>query len=137
MIRFSAADKSRITAAIHAAEKSTSGEFVTAVARASDHYVFTPLLWAAIVALLFPGAALLIGLPLRWVQIYQMQLLIFIVLAILFLFVPGLHLRLVPTRVKHERASRLAKAQFYSQGVHLTPHHSEIGRASWWVRVYI
>ena len=126
MIRFSAEDKSRITAAIHAAEKSTSGEFVAVVARASDHYVFTPLLWSAIVALLFPGVSLLLGLSLRWVHIYQIQLLIFIVLAVLFLFVPGLHLRLVPTRVKHSRASRLAKAQFYQQGVQLTAHHSGV-----------
>ncbi len=126
MIRFSAEDKSRITAAIHAAEKGTSGEFVAVVARASDHYVFVPLVWAAIVALLFPGACLLLGLPLRWVHLYQIQLLIFIVLAALFLFVPELHIRLVPAPVKHVRASRLAKAQFYQQGVQLTPHHSGV-----------
>ncbi|NNM61652.1 MAG: hypothetical protein HKM03_05735, partial [Steroidobacteraceae bacterium] len=96
MIRFSAEDKARITAAIHAAEKNTSGEFVAAVARASDHYVFIPLFWSAVVALLFPGAWLLIGLPLRWVHVYQIQLLLFMVLALLFLFVPALHLRLVP-----------------------------------------
>ncbi len=126
MISFSAEDKSRITAAIHAAEKSTSGEFVAVVARASDHYVFTPLLWSAILALLFPGTTLFLGLSLRPVHIYQIQLLIFLVLAALFLFVPGLHLRLVPTRVKHTRASRLAKAQFYLQGVQLTAHHSGV-----------
>ena len=42
------------------------------------------------------------------------------------LSIPGLHLLLVPRRVKHARASRLAKAQFYQQGVHLTPHHSGV-----------
>lgn len=126
MIRFSADDKARITAAIHAAEKSTSGEFVAVVARASDHYVFLPLLWSAILALLFPGACLLAGSPLRWVELYHLQLLIFIVLAILLLSVPGLHLKLIPRRVKHARASRLAQAQFYVQGVQLTPHHSGV-----------
>jgi putative membrane protein len=126
MIRFSAQDRARITAAIHAAEKSTSGEFVAVVARASDHYVFVPLLWSAILALLFPGACLLAGLSLRWVHVYQLQLLIFIVLAVLLLSVPGLHLALIPRRVKHARASRLAKAQFYSQGVQITAHHSGI-----------
>src|SRR5579875_559615 len=104
MIRFSAQDKARITAAIHAAEKNTSGEFVAVVARASDHYVLLPLLWAAMVALLFPGACLLARISLRWVHIYQLQLLIFIVLAVLVLSVPGLHLRLIPKRVKHARA---------------------------------
>lgn len=126
MIRFSAQDKARITAAIHAAEKSTSGEFVAVVTRASDHYVFLPLLWSAILALLFPGACLLAGLSIRWVHLYQLQLLVFIVLAALVLSVPGLHLLLVPRRVQHARASRLAKAQFYAQGVQLTRHHSGV-----------
>src|SRR5487761_1751395 len=117
MIRFSAEDKARITAAIHAAVKNTSGEFVAVVAHARDHYVVLPLLWSAILALLFPGACLLAGVSVRWVHIYQIQLLIFIVLAILLLSVPGLHLRLIPARVKHARANRLAQAQFYLQGV--------------------
>lgn len=126
MIRFSAQDRARISAAIHAAEKSTSGEFVAVVARASDHYVLLPLLWSAILALLFPGACLLAGASVGWVHLYQIQLLIFLVLAIALLSVPGLHLQLVPRRVKHARASRLAKAQFYCQGVQLTPHHSGV-----------
>lgn len=126
MIRFSADDRARITAAIHAAEKNTSGEFVAVVARASDHYVLLPLLWSAILALLYPGACLLAGLSIRWAQLYQIQLLIFIVLAVLLLSVPGLHLRLIPRHVKHAHASRLAQAQFYVQGVQLTSHHSGV-----------
>lgn len=126
MIRFSADDRIRITAAIHAAEKNTSGEFVAVVARASDHYVLLPLLWSAILALLFPGACLLAGVSLRWVHLYQIQLLIFIALAVLLLSIPGLHLMLIPRRVKHAHASRLATAQFYSQGVQLTSHHSGV-----------
>lgn len=123
MLRFSADDKARITAAIHAAEKNTSGEFVAVVARASDHYVFVPLIWSAVLALLFPGACLLVGWHERWVHLYQIQLLIFIALTVLLLSVPGLHLPLVPTRVKHAHASRMARAQFYEQGVQLTAHH--------------
>jgi putative membrane protein len=126
MIRFSADDKARITAAIHAAEKNTSGEFVAVVARAGDHYVLLPLLWSAILALLFPGACRLGGLPMSWVHLYQIQLLIFIGLAILLLSVPSLHLKLIPRHVKHAHASRLAQAQFYVQGVQLTAHHSGV-----------
>ena len=126
MIHFSADDKARITAAIHAAEKNTSGEFVAVVARASDHYVSLPLIWSAILALLFPGACLLAGWHERWVHLYQIQLLIFIVLTVLLLSVPGLHLMLVPTRVKHAQAGRMARAQFYGQGVQLTAHHSGV-----------
>ncbi|MGH8201650.1 MAG: TPM domain-containing protein [Steroidobacteraceae bacterium] len=126
MVRFSADAKARITAAIHAAEKSTSGEFVAVVARASDHYVLVPLLWSAILALLFPGACLLGGLSMLWAHIYQIQLLIFIVLAIVLLSVPGVHLMLIPRHVKHAHANRLAQAQFYIQGVQLTTHHSGV-----------
>jgi putative membrane protein len=126
MIRFSADDRARITAAIRAAEKNTSGEFVAVVARASDHYVLLPLLWSAILALLFPGACLLAGVSASWVPIYHIQLLIFIVLTVLLLSLPGLHVRLIPARVKHARASRLAQAQFYAQGVQLTAHHSGV-----------
>ncbi|HEV2268961.1 MAG TPA: TPM domain-containing protein [Steroidobacteraceae bacterium] len=126
MIRFSAQDKARITAAIHAAEKNTSGEFVAVVARASDHYLLLPLLWSAILALLFPGACLLAGASVPWVHLYQIQLLIFIALAIVLLSVPGLHLRFIPRHVKHAHASRLAQAQFYARGVQLTPHHSGV-----------
>lgn len=126
MRRFTAEDKARITAAIHAAEGHTSGEFVAVVARSSDHYVLLPLVWAAVVALFFPGVCLLVGARLPWVLVYQLQLAIFLLLAVLFLAVPELHMLLVPTRVKHARASRLARAQFYEQGVHLTPHHSGV-----------
>jgi putative membrane protein len=98
------------------------------VARASDHYIFLPLLWAAILALLVPGIFLLLGTTFNqeYVHIYHLQLLIFIVLSLLFVFVPGLHLLLVPRSVKHSRASRLAKAQFYLQGVHMTREHSGV-----------
>lgn len=126
MIKFSEADKARITAAIHAAEKNTSGEFVAVVARSSDHYIFLPLLWAAFLALILPGILYLASVPLAWVHLYQIQLGVFVVLALLFLFVPELHLHLVPRHVKHSRASRLAKAQFYQQGVHMTREHSGV-----------
>jgi len=126
MIHFSPEDKARITAAIHDAEKNTSGEFVAVVAHASDHYVILPLLWSAIIALLVPGICLFLGVSLHWVHLYQIQLLIFIALALLLLTVPGLHFALVPKRVKHARASRLAYAQFYQQGVQLTAHHSGV-----------
>lgn len=126
MIEFSDSDKARITAAIHTAEKNTSGEFVAVVARISDHYVFLPLLWAAMAALILPGILYLVSAPLAWIHIYQIQLLLFVVLALLFLFAPELHLRLVPRWVKHSRARRLAHAQFYEQGVHMTREHSGV-----------
>ncbi len=126
MIRFSDQDRARITAAIHAAERNTSGEFVAVVARISDHYLFLPLLWAAVLALLLPGVFLLLSVPLAFTRIYQIQLLAFIILSLLLLLIPRLHLALIPRHIKMARASRLAKAQFYIQGVHLTRDHSGV-----------
>lgn len=125
-IRFTDADRQKITAAIHAAEQDTSGEFVALVARSSDHYIAAMLLWAGGLALLVPGVLLLLPLHLRFMQIYQLQLLTFIGLALIFELIPWLHLALVPKAVKHHRASLLAHAQFYERGVHLTHEHSGV-----------
>jgi putative membrane protein len=126
MIKFSESDKQRITAAIHAAEQRTSGEFVAVVARASDRYFSIPLLWAAALALLVPGFLFLSGLRASTLHLYQLQLLLFAVSALLLEFIPPLHMALVPKAVRHLRASRLARAQFYAQGVHLTREHSGV-----------
>lgn len=126
MIRFTDADREKISAAIHAAEQRTSGEFVAVAAHASDGYFSLSLLWAAGLALLLPGVLLLLPVQLRFLHIYQLQLLSFVVLMLLFEFVPALHMLLVPKRIRHARASRLAHAQFYEQGVHLTREHSGV-----------
>ncbi len=48
-------DKQRISAAIEAIERQTSGELVTVITRCSDDYRYIPYLWAALLALLVPG----------------------------------------------------------------------------------
>jgi putative membrane protein len=126
MIEFTQEQKQRIAAAVQAAEKRTSGEFVAVVAKSADPYHSIALLWAAGLALIVPGLLLLWPAGLRFVEIYQLQLLAFILLVLLFSFVPALHLALVPKSVKHARASRLAHAQFYEQGVQLTRGHSGV-----------
>jgi putative membrane protein len=125
MHRFTDTERAEITAAIQAAELRTSGEFAAVVARASDHYLATALLWAAGLALLLP-APLLLFTHLRFLDIYQLQIGVFILLTLLFEFMPGLHMALVPMRLRHARASALAHAQFYDQGVHLTREHSGV-----------
>ena len=74
------------------------------------------------------GAGLVLFSPLSvgFFLLYELQLATFIVLALLFEFVPSLHLMLVPKGLKHARASRLAHAQFYAQGVNRTQHHSGV-----------
>lgn len=125
MHKFTDAERSEITAAIQAAEKRTSGEFVAVVARVSDTYHGVALLWAAAVALMLPAPLLLFS-HLRYLDIYQLQVAAFILLVLACEFVPGLHMALVPKRLAHARARRLAHAQFYEQGVHLTRDHSGV-----------
>jgi putative membrane protein len=125
MYRFTDDDRREIKAAVQSAEQRTSGEFVAVVARASDHYLAIALLWAAAFALILPAPLLLFG-HLRYLHIYQLQIAAFILLTLLFEFLPGLHMALVPRRLRHERARRLAHAQFYEQGVQLTREHSGV-----------
>ena len=54
MAFINAAERQRIEAAIRAAEARTSGEFVTVVARTSDHYLTLPILYASGLALMTP-----------------------------------------------------------------------------------
>lgn len=126
VMRFTDDERREITAAVHSAEQHTRGEFVTVVARESDRYTSIALLWAAGLSLLLPGALLLLPTPMRYLHIYQLQLALFIGLVLLFTLVPRLHMALVPRSIRHARASRLAHAQFYEQGVHLTRDHSGV-----------
>ena len=126
MVKFSAEEREKITAAIHAAEQRTSGEFVAVAARRSDGYLSFALLWAAGLALILPAPLLLLSAPIRYLHVYQLQLLVFVLSALLFEFVPALHMALVPKPVRRARASRLAHAQFYEQGVHVTREHSGV-----------
>ena len=126
MIRFTDADRRKITAAIHAAEQRTSGEFVAVAARVSDGYFSISLLWAAGLAFLLPAVLLFLPVQIRFVHIYQLQLLSFAALTLSFEFIPALHMALVPKHIRHARASRLAHALFYEQGAHLTHEHSGV-----------
>jgi len=118
MITITPADQKRISDAIRAAEQKTAGEIFCVMAMASSNYRFVPIARAAIVALAVP-------LPLfyfteLWAdQIYYIQLAVFVVCAAIF-SLPGLRYRLVPGRIKRDRASVEAKRHFASHGLHLT-----------------
>ncbi len=120
-----AQEKRRIAEAVARAETRTSGEFVTVLARAADDYLAWALGWAAVIALLIPGTLLLADAALTAFHLYEIQLGVFIACAVLFLGTP-LRFRIVPRRVKHMRASRLAHEQFFHQGVHRTRERSGV-----------
>jgi putative membrane protein len=113
------ADRARIAAAIVAAERRTSGELVAVVAAAADDYRYVSLLWPALAALLLP-ALLLTAFPAldAWL-LYLAQSALFVALALL-CQLPRLRMALVPAAIKRQRAGRLAREQFFAQGLHRT-----------------
>ena len=118
-------DKARIARAIQEAESRTAGEIVTIIAREADDYPFLPLLWAAGAALLTPLPLVLLDLPLSALQIYEIQIVVFLGLGLLTRWRP-LKMRLIPRAVKRQRAGRLARSQFVEQGLHHTEGRSGI-----------
>lgn len=117
------ADRVRIGEVIAAAEKKTSGEFVAVVAHESDHYLFFTTLWAAIAALIVPGAMLAAGSELDLIVTYAIQLAGFLVVGTLLLW-PPLKIRFVPKSIRRAHAARAAQEQFHLLGVHRTRNRS-------------
>jgi putative membrane protein len=131
MQHLSETEKQEIRQAIREQEVHTTGEIVTVIARASDHYLYVPTLWAAILALITPFALHLIHYQFHFlnsyplihfskhlhISVYQMQLIVFCLFALMFRW-PWLKMKLIPKTIKHSRASRLAHEQFYAQGLH-------------------
>lgn len=113
------ADKATVSEAIKQAEHRTSGELVTVITQASDDYWFIPTLWAALIALVVPAIIILYGTWMDATTLFSIQAAVFIGLALLFR-VPILKHALVPKSVKHLRASRVAREQFFIQGLQNT-----------------
>ncbi len=114
------ADQQRqVTEAIARVEKTTDAELVTVLAKQSDRYTHIPLLWAALLALITPTLLLLSPLWLEAASIAFIQLLVFIVAALL-LRIPALGIRLIPKSVRYWRAANLARRQFLENNLHHT-----------------
>jgi putative membrane protein len=117
-------DHAAIAAAIAAAEKKTSAQFVCVLARASSDYAHVPLIWASVLALLTPWP--LIEFTEWSVQrIFLVQLVVFIVFALVFSWMP-LRLALVPRAVRRARAHRAALEQFVLRRVAHTKNRTGV-----------
>lgn len=119
----STADKEKISAAITAAEKQTSGEFVAVIALASDDYFYIPTLWAAMLALVVPSVFVVAGLGLD--NMILTQFITFIVVTVIFRWQP-LKMKLIPTDIKQRRARRYAHEQFFLQNLHHTDQRNGV-----------
>jgi putative membrane protein len=103
-------DHAAISAAIHEAEKRTSGQIVCVLSRSSSDYAFVPILWASTLALLAPWPMIVFT---QWSieLIFVLQIAIFIAGVLLFSWMP-LRLLLVPRAAQRARAHRAALEQF-------------------------
>jgi len=119
MTFLSDSEKRQIAVAISTAERRTRGELVTVIAPSSDAYLYIPLLWAALLALLVPGILAVLPIALPGNLAYLVQICSFLGAAALFNWQP-LKMRLIPASVKRERARRLAREQFFLQNLHMT-----------------
>jgi putative membrane protein len=112
-------DRRRIEAAIRDVEKRTSGEIVTVIARVSDGYWIFPLLYAIAAALLVPIILWAAGQALSYMDVYAVQLAMFLVIAVPAIWLPIRMLFVPPAYQRHE-AGRLAREQFYALRLHET-----------------
>jgi putative membrane protein len=111
-------DEDRIAAAITQVEKTTSGELVVVVARAASGYRLVPIVWAAIATLALP-ALLLAIFPLSARRLYEIELLLFAVLACILSF-ERYRFNLVPGWIKRGRAHEAAREQFLARHISYT-----------------
>jgi putative membrane protein len=108
-------DRQRISAAIQAAERRTTGEIVCVLARSSADSTALPILMAALGALALPW--LLVGLTALSVQaILWLQLALFMGLAVL-LCLPRVRIALLPPASRRAIAHRAALEQFMLRGI--------------------
>lgn len=112
-------EKTAISEAIKNAESQSTGELVTVITKASDDYWFIPSLWAALVALLVPAVLILVDTWWKADTVYTVQIGVFLGFVLLFR-IPVFKYALVPKSIKHVRASRVAREQFFMQGLQNT-----------------
>lgn len=118
MALFSDAEELRISEAIAAAERKTSGEIVAVVTAASESYFYVPFMWAAIIALLVPWPLIyLTWWPMH--VVYFVQLATFLILVLL-LMPRSVRVGLVPRSIQRQHAHRRAVEQFLAQSLHTT-----------------
>src|ERR1700689_1366632 len=117
-------DHAAIAAAIAAAEKRTSAQFVCVLAHASSDYAHVPIIWASVLALLTPWPLIeFTEWSVQW--IFLVQLVVFIVFALVFSWRP-LPLALVPRAVRRARAHRAALEQFVLRRVAHTKNRTGV-----------
>ena len=119
-----AQDRTRISAAIRAAEARTSGEIVCVLAQNSSGATVLPIFIAAAAALALPW--LLVAVTNLAVQrILSLQIVVFVVLCVV-LCLPAIRVALMPRAARRAVAHRVAVEQFNIRGIARTKDRSGI-----------
>ncbi len=113
------AEAKQVADAIEKIERATDAELVTVLAEQADDYHYIPTLWAALLALVSPGIALITPFWLEVSDVLIVQVSVFIVFATL-LRIPFILRLIIPASVKRWRASNLARRQFLENNLHHT-----------------
>lgn len=118
-MRLSTEDRTRVNAAIRAAEAGNSLDFVCVLVRNASSYEFYPLAWSALISLATPWV--LLPLTTRpFSELLLAQLVVFAV-ALFVTSSSGVRRLLVPRRVQRAAAHRAATEQFFIRGLANTP----------------
>ena len=108
-------DRRRISAAIAAAERGTSGEIVCVLAQSSADATAVPIVLAALAALALPWL-LVVLTTLPVLVILSLQLALFVALGLL-LCLPRVRVALLPRATREAIAHRAALEQFVLRGI--------------------
>ena len=111
---FSPTERARIEAAIKAAESATSAEFVCVAARASESYLFAPVLLSAVMALASPALPWLAGTDVPHLAAHQAMVFVLLVVA---LSPRAIAARLAGKTYCDRAARRLARESFFNLGM--------------------
>lgn len=120
----------QIADAIRDAEKNTSGEIYCVLARSSDNY-FYPSAFVVMLGILIIGFATAVVLELLWLNvrlpIFLYAQILAVACALLVLsFYPDMRIRLVPKRLRYQRAHEAAIKQFLARNVHITAQRTGV-----------
>ncbi|HYQ07401.1 MAG TPA: TPM domain-containing protein [Xanthobacteraceae bacterium] len=124
-MEFTKEDHEAISTAIRAAEQRTSAQIVCVLLHSSSDYVHIPLLWASVLALFLPWPLIYLT---QWSvqRIFLLQIVLFLVVAVLAFLSMPLRLALVPGPVQRARAHRAALEQFLLRGITRTKNRTGV-----------
>jgi putative membrane protein len=123
-------EHARISQAIRGAERHTCGEIYCVLARSSDNY-FHPSAFIVTLTILIVSFAVSLVLDAWWLSValplfVYAQILAVACALLLLAFLPDLRIRLVPRRMRYQRAHEAAIKQFLARNVHITAERTGV-----------